>query len=241
MQVANETDVVKVEKNNFEVVIVFHTRDVWYGVTMHSAFFMSEMVQELVGLRTQVKWMHDNYYNVDRPMITYHAGQMNKIRDRIRSMGWRVIRDDGRFFVFGLPEVVDKEKITEWLNSEKMRREKLKRYFLSDDFGLFKLCRELAMEVMTMKVKSVVSGQDVVGGVLLRYAMEIHEYATAWEAGAEKEKLVAGREIRRRMDRCCFVLAVLADRRAVDDGKLMRIGVCFMSIKNALDGKGGAK
>lgn len=236
LKLKDETDVVRFEKTNFGVVVVYHTRDVWFGATMHSAYFMSEIIQEMVGLRTQVKWMHDNYYNMDRPMINYHMGQVNKIRDTVKTLGHRVIRDDGEFFVFVLPEVVEKSEIVEWLNSEKMRREKLKKYFLNNDYGLFKLCRELASEILMMKVKGVMDGKDAMMGMLTRYAMEIHELASVWESAEGKEKLVAKKEIERRIERCSFVLATLADRRAVDDGRLIRIGTGFAGMRNVLKG-----
>ncbi len=234
---ADEVDVVAYEKTNYKTAVVYKTKDdAWYGVTMNSAYQMVERVQKLVGLETRAKWQFDSYYNMERPVVVYHANQISKIRSKVAELKYKTVRDDERFFVFEMPEAVKQEEVVRWLNSEQMRKEKLRRYFLPKSDEVFRLTRELVASIMMLKMKGSVGAKDAVIGLLMRYAMEINEQASVWGSKIERDRTKAKQEIMWRMERCNFVLSALADRRMVEDAQLIRVGSCFLGIRNLIDG-----
>jgi hypothetical protein len=234
----NKNDIVVFERNNYALVILYPTGNGFWNSTEHSAFFMQYVINELLDLRNEIRVDYDYFFKKSRFFSAYNDRQVAKIKRELPRLGFTVLRDDDYLFIFELKYKIPVEELKEWMDDEKLKKERIDAYFLPDTgkTELYTLIRSIGAEVMFAMDKLKFAPKEVVGGRMLDCVMDMyHEYDKLSKLGnapnEEALKNTHKKNITNALADLSFLVSISHDNKLIEDKRMMRMGTILHSMR----------
>ncbi len=222
---------------NFDKVVMFPTGNGFWNATQNSALLIVDVVHPMLGLRNRINCSYDYYFKKSRYYTAYNDIQIAKIKREIPELGFVVLRDDEKAYVFALKEKVSTDQMSEWRKAEELKRQKINAYFapVGGDAGLYVLIRAFGKELLGLLQETKPVLREMIGHELVRLVIDMHRHNDGLASNNMDDRAEARRKMFAIVGDTSLLVAIAHDNKMVDEKKSVRVGTLLHSMRRELE------